>query len=56
MGTNDSNRRLAAASKGASISEGPLGLRTLGWMFLKTVVFCALVCFVVLGMAEFVNH
>jgi len=49
MGTNDSN-------KGVSISEGPLGLRTLGWMFLKTVVFCALVCVVVLGMAEFVGH
>ena len=49
MGTNNSN-------KGASISEGPLGLRTLGWKFLKTVVFCPLVCVVVLGMAEFVSN
>lgn len=49
MGTNDSN-------KGASISEGPLALRTLSWMFLKSVVFCALVCVVVLGVAEFVSN
>jgi len=40
----------------SSASEAPLGVRTLGWMFLKTVVFCAFVCVVVLGMAEFVTH
>jgi hypothetical protein len=49
MDTNDSN-------KGVSINEGQLGLRPLGWMFVKTVVFCVLVCTVVLGMAEFVSH
>jgi len=49
MGSNDSN-------KGASTTEEPLALRTLSWMFLKTVVFCAFVCVVVLSMAELVTH
>lgn len=49
MGTNDSN-------KGVSLDEGPLGFRTLGWMFVKTVVFCAVLCVVVLGVAEFVSQ
>ncbi|HEY6728787.1 MAG TPA: hypothetical protein VI197_32470 [Polyangiaceae bacterium] len=45
-----------STNKGASISDGPLGLRTLGWMFVKTVVFCAVLCVIVLGMAEFVSR
>ena len=49
MGSNNSN-------KGASATEEPLALRTLSWMFLKTVVFCAFVCVVVLSMAELVTH
>ena len=53
MERNDSNK--SAASEGRSVSPD-VGVRTLGWMFLKTVVFCAFVCVVVLGMAEFVTH
>ena len=49
MASNDSN-------KGASTREEPLALRPLSWMFLKTVVFCAFVCVVVLSMAELVTH
>jgi len=48
MGNNDSKQ-------GASAEE-PLALRTLSWMFLKTVVFCAFVCVLVLSMAEFVTR
>lgn len=44
------------SNKGASLNEGPLALRTLSWMFVKSVIFCAFVCVVVLGMAEFVSH
>ena len=49
MGNNDSKQ-------GVSTTEEPLALRPLSWMFLKTVVFCAFVCVVVLSMAEFVTH
>ena len=49
MGKNDSSNRVLQTEK-------PLALRTLGWMFVKTVVFCAFVCVVVLGMAEFVSR
>ena len=49
MSKNDSSNR-------ALVNEKPIALRALGWMFLKTFVFCAFVCVVVLGMAEFVSR
>ena len=49
MGKNDSSNR-------ALVTEKPLALRGLGWMFVKSFVFCAFVCVVVLGMAEFVTR
>lgn len=49
MGKNDSSNR-------ALVTEKPPALRELGWMFVKTFVFCAFVCVVVLGMAEFVSR
>lgn len=49
MATNESNKH-------ASVSEDPLAFKPLSWMFLKSMVFCALICVVVLGMAEFVSN